>query len=186
MRHVLTAAAVAALLGLPAGADEIEDALSRALDAYRAGDFALAKEETDYASTLLAERKAAGLKGFLPDALTGWTRRDEADGAQSLGAFGGGIVASASYTGDRGEVTVTLMADNQLVASMAAMLSNTAFMSQMGTVRRTGRQTYVITQDGTVQALVAGRILAQVEGSAPVEDKTAYFEAIDFAALAGF
>lgn len=171
-------------LAPPAAADEIEAALEAALEAYRAGDVALAREELDYAAILMGELKAEGLSGFLPEPFEGWTR-EEAE-TRSAAAFGGGVIAGALYRGAPGTVDIQMMAENQMVASMAALFANPALMSSMGTVRRIGRQRYVVTEDGDVQALVEGRIMVQISGDAPVEEKIAYLEAIDLEALAGF
>lgn len=176
-------AAALALTAAPAGADDVEAALEAALEAYRAGDLALAREEVDFAATLLGQMKAEGLQGFLPEPLPGWTR-EEGDGAQSLAAFGGGAVANAVYRGDGQQVEITLMADNQFVASMAVLFSNPAMMGAAGTLKRKDRQRYVVTPEGEVQALVDGRIMVQVSGSAAATE--AYFDRIDLEALAGF
>ena len=59
---------VFAMLAQPAQADELEDALQMALEAYQAGDINTAKEEIDYAAQLIAQMKAVGLSEFLPEA----------------------------------------------------------------------------------------------------------------------
>jgi len=182
----LTAVLAAALLVTPAAADEVEDALEAALEAYRAGDIALAREEVDFAATLIGQMKAEGLGGFLPEAMAGWTREEGDTSAQALGAFGGGIVANATYRGPGGDFELTLMAENQMVAAMGAMLSNTALMGSMGTVKRAGRQRYVVTREGDIQALINNRVMIQITGSAPVEAKEAHFLLIDLAGLADF
>jgi len=180
------AIAAAVLIAGSAAADEIEDSLEAALEAYRAGDLRLAQEEIDFAATLIAERKAKGLGAFLPPAQPGWTREDVSDTAQGIAAFGGGVMATARYDGPGGSFEVQIMADNQFVASMGAMLTNPAMMGSLGRVHRVDRQTYLVTQQGEVQALVAGRVMVQISGTAPVEAKRAHFEAIDFKALAEF
>jgi hypothetical protein len=186
MTRIFIAAAVAGLLAGATAADEVEATLEAALEAYRAGDIALAEEEAQFAATLLGQMKAEGLKGYLPEPLAGWERREADDAAQSMAGFGGGVLARGRYAGPPGDVEIQLMAENQLVASMAAVLSNPAMMSQMGTVRRVGRQKLVVTREGEVQALIAGKVLVQISGSAPEADKLAYFEALDLEALAAF
>ena len=62
--------AILATLTVPATADEIEETIEAALEAYRAGDVKAAKEEIDFVSQLLGQLKAEGLKGFLPAPLT--------------------------------------------------------------------------------------------------------------------
>jgi len=184
MRAIVIAAVLAGTV--PASADEVEDSLEAALEAYRAGDIAGAKEEVDFAAQLIAQQKAAGLAAFLPDALDGWEKSETDTGGAAAAMFGGGSMASATYSGESGRVEIQLMADNQIVASMGAMLGNPAMMGQMGTVKRKGRQKYVVTREGEVQALVDNRILVQVSGSADAAAKEAYFDAIDLKGLAAF
>ena len=180
--------AIALVLGLgagPAAADDVEDALEMALEAYRAGDLTVAKEEIDFAAQLIAQKKAAALSDYLPEPLPGWTRMDDQGGGQAAGAFGG-MTASATYTRDRDNVEVQLMANNQMVTAMAGMFGNAAMMGSMGQIKRINRQKVVITQAGELQTLVDNRIFITVSGNAPVEDKEAYFEAIDLRALEDF
>jgi len=185
--HLAGALALWALAGAaPAAADEVEDALKAALEAYQAGDVATAKEETDYAATLLAQQKAAGLEAFLPEPLDGWTRAEASSNAGAGGMFGGGLMASADYTNGADTVSVQLMAENQIVAAMGGMLTNPAMMAQMGKVERVNRQMVVVTNEGEVQALVDNRILVQISGSAPSETKLDYFRALDLKALEDF
>lgn len=179
-------AACLCLVSAPSAADDIETALEAALEAYRAGDIARAREEVDFAATLIGQLKAEGLQSFLPAPFDGWTREAGDTSSQALAGFGGGAVATAEYRSGGESVEITLMADNQLVASMAVMLSNTALMSSMGQVKRRGRQTYVVTHEGDVQALVDGRVMVQVTGSAARASKEAYFDLIDIEGLGEF
>ena len=78
------------------------------------------------------------------------------------------------------------MADNQMVTSMAMMFGNTAMMGSMGQVKRIKRQKVVVTKRGELQAMIDNRIFVQISGSAPVEDKEAYFEALDMRGLQDF
>ena len=175
-----------ALAAAPASADEIEQSLEMALEAYRAGDLKMAKEEIDFAAQLIAQSRAAALADYLPMALPGWTRRDEGSGGQAAGAFGGQS-ASATYQSEGGQrVEVQIMANNQMVTAMAGMFANPTLMGQMGEVRRIGRQKVVVTNGGELQTLVDNRIMVNIRGNAPVEEKVAYFEAIDLRALEDF
>ncbi len=180
------AVALVLALGVPAAqADDVEDALELALEAYRAGDLTMAKEEIDFAAQLIQQKKAAALGDYLPEALPGWVRHDDAGG--SGGGFGG-MTASATYqTEDEGKrVDVQLMANNQMVTAMAAMFSNPAIMGSAGEMKRIGRQKVIVTDQGELQAIVDNRIMVNVSGSAPQEDKEAYFAAIDLRALEDF
>ena len=177
---------LAAQAGTSARADEVSDALEAALAAWRAGDVALAKEELDYAAALVDEAQAAGLSTFLPEALPGWTREDGEATAAPAAMFGGGLSASAVYARDRARIEIRLFADNPMVAAMAPMLASPQMMAAAGEMRRAGRQRYVVTPDGEIMALIDGRVMAQLSGSGALEDKIAYFEAIDFEGVAGF
>jgi hypothetical protein len=182
--RIPAAIAVLAVLAQPAAADEIEESLKMALEAYQAGDINAAKEEIDFAAQLMNQLKASALGDFLPAAMAGWERKD--GDSQASGAFGGGSSASARYTRGQDNINIQLMADNQMVTSMAGMFANTALMGAMGQVKRINRQKVVITKNGEVQALVDNRILVQIGGNAPVEDKEAYFSAIDIGGLENF
>ncbi|MEO0823115.1 MAG: hypothetical protein AAF074_22165 [Pseudomonadota bacterium] len=170
----------------PVVADEIEDTLEAALEAYRAGDIALAKEEIDFAAQLIAQQKADGLAAFLPKPLPGWTMEEGDTNAQTAAMFGGGLTASADYSNGSETVSITMMAENQMVATMGAMFANPAMMGAMGRVKRIGRQRVVLTDQGELNAFVDNRVLIQMSGSAPAETLEAFFEAIDIDALKAF
>jgi hypothetical protein len=185
-RYTAIAAISLCALASPAAADEVEDALKYALEAYQAGDLDGAKEELDFASQLIAQMKAAGLSDFLPDPMEGWTRRDKENAGQAMGFMGGGSMAEATYVKDKESVEIQLMANNQMVNAMAGLFGNPAMMGAQGTVKRIGRQKVLVNQNGELQALIDGRIFVQISGRAPVEIKEAYFEAIDFDSLKDF
>lgn len=177
-----------ALAGGPAAADEVEEALELALEAYRAGDLAMAQEELDFASQLIKQQKASALGEYLPEALSGWVRQDEGTGGGG-GPFGG-MMASATYLsegeGDRKRVGVQIMANSQMVSTMATMFANPAMLGSQGELKRIGRQKVILTKQGELQAVIDNRILVSIDGNAAPGDKEAYFEAIDLRALADF
>jgi hypothetical protein len=182
MRRALLLLAFLSIAHAPVMADEIADALRAALEAYEAGDFAGAQEEAGYASQLLAQRKAAGLAKFLPEALPGWTLALSESQAQTNVMFGGGMTAGATYTNTEGlDVEMQLLADSP----MAAMFANPAMMGMFGQVRRINRTNFAISPDGNIQGMVGG-VLIQVSGSGSEADKIAYLEKMDFRALATF
>ena len=182
--RIATSIVLAACLVLPAQADEVEETMAAALEAYRAGDIKAAKEEIDFVSQLLGQLKAEGLKGFLPEPLEGWTREDNE--TQNVAAFGGGQMASANYSNGSDQLEIQLMADNQMVTAMATMFGNAAMMGAMGTVKRINRQKLVLTNDGEIQSLINNRILVQISGSADADTKLAFFEALDMDGLKDF
>lgn len=176
----------ALLLAAPAAADEVEDALEAALEAWREGDAARAREELGFAQALIDEAQAEGLAAFLPEPMSGWTREDGEATAAPMAMFGGGMSASATYARGNDTVELSLFADNPMVAAAAPMLASPQLMAAAGDVRRMGRRRYVVAHTGEVMALVGGRVLVRASGTASEADKTAYFEAIDFDGLEDF
>src|SRR6201984_1871702 len=88
---------LAAVMGAPASADDVTDALDQARKAYQAGDFAAAKQSADLASQLIGQKNAEGFAALLPAPLAGWTAGQ--GGATSLGSVGfGGSPATRHST----------------------------------------------------------------------------------------
>lgn len=166
-----------------ASPDEVETALEAALDAYRDGDLEMATEEVEYAQQLMAQQKTQALAGFLPEPLDGWVKEEgETGGMPGLG----GMMASATYVGPENTVEIQIMADNQMVASMMMMFNNAAMIGQMGELMRIGRQKVIRTNEDELQAMLDNNVMISISGDAPVETKTAYFEAMDLRALEDF
>ncbi|WP_306131286.1 hypothetical protein [Roseivivax marinus] len=183
--HFGAGAALLALLPVAASAqeDEITEALDAARSAYEDGDIQFAIDELDFARQRLLELKTDALERFLPEAPEGWSREIDTDMAQGLAFMGGGVGAGADYEGPDGEtVSMSLMADNPMVASMAGMIANAAMMGM--TVERVGRQRIAL-QDDQAMALIGNRVLLQAEGAAP-EVLMSLIEQVDFDALTGF
>lgn len=180
---LLSAALILALAAPSAMADEIEDTISAALEAYRAGDLARTREELDYAAQLVSQLKAQGLSAFLPEPMAGWIRSMQ--DAQSAAMFGGGLFAGADYEKDGETVSIQLIADSPIIMGMSAIFANPALMAAQGRVKRIGRER-VLIQDDQITGIVANRIMIQITGSAPENVKLAYLEAIDLRALADF
>jgi len=189
-RAISTTAAVflsgAMFLAAPsAHADQVADTIQSALAAYNAGDIQYAMEELAYAQQQLQAMKADSLAAFLPEAVDGWTRTINTDMNAGLMMMGGGTGAEARYDGAGGSFTLSLTADNPMVASMGAMLGNATMLAQMGgKVERVGRQRF-LNQNGSLSGLVGNRVLVQTQGS-EVSDMMKALEAIDFAALENF
>jgi hypothetical protein len=180
----------AAALGLglaaaaaPAAADDVTDTIEAALAAYGQGDLKDALEELAYARQLISEMQTADLAAFLPEAPDGWSREIDTEMAAALSMMGGGFGAEATYAGGGQRFTVTLMADNPMVAGFAGMLGNAALLGGAKRVRIGGER--FLDQDGELVALIDNRILVQASG-APLEAMVPVLEAMDFEALARF
>jgi hypothetical protein len=188
MTRCLALAAVLAALAMPAGADEFTDTLESALNAYADGDVDGARQDVDYAGKLLGSMKAQTLAKFLPEPLPGWTREPAAegeDGTDFMGMFGGGTTAAATYMKGDDDLTITLVANSPVVSSVGAMISGLAGMAT-GTKPLRIQRTEFHNDDGELQGVVGNKVMVSVGGSAPVEEKTAFLDAMDFKALADF
>jgi hypothetical protein len=182
----LLAAAAIGLAALPAVADEFTDTLDSALQAYNDGDVDGARKDLEYATKLLAAMKAETLAKFLPEALPGWTKAegDEAETGGMMAMLGGGTSASATYTKGSEELTITLVANSPMVTGIASMMGGVAAMGNSKPMRI--QRTEFVENDEELQGVVDGKVLITVAGGAPVEDKTAYLEKMDFKAIADF
>lgn len=98
--------------------------------------------------------------------------------------MGGGMGASASYNSSDSSqfYSITMMADNAMVATMGGMVANAAAMGMK--LERIGRQR-VALNEGQAMALVNNRILITIEGRDEALLMQA-MEAIDFDALSNF
>lgn len=184
MKPHFPALILALTLPLTATADEISDALQAAQDAYAAGDVQYAIEELDFARQKLLALKTDSLSAFLPPAPDGWTREINTEMNAGLAMMGGGVGAEADYVAENGgpSVKITMMADNPMVAGMAAMVANAGAMGLK--TERIGRQRFAL-QDNQVIGMVGNRVLVQAEGES-TETVMALLAQIDFDALAAF
>lgn len=187
MLRFLSVALAAGLAAAPVAADEFTDTLESAIKAYNDGDVAGAQQDVDYAGKLLGAMKAEGLAKFLPAAQDGWTREDQnADEASGMMAMlGGGTTTGATYKkADGTDLTITLVANSPMVNGIAAMVGGMAGMGGGKPMRI--QRTEFANNEGEIQGVVNGKVMISVTGSASVEDKTAYLEAMDFKGLADF
>lgn len=166
----------------PLQADEISDSLKSALEAYEDGDNGYALDELDYARQMLMSLKTEELGRFLPEAPDGWSKEVNPDITSGLAMMGGGTAAEAEYYNDNEGMTLTLMADNPIVASVSAMVANAAAFGAK--IERVQREKFML-QDDVLQGMVDGRIMVKAEGGSP-EAMKALVEKIDFGALRDF
>lgn len=155
-----------------------------ALEAYQAGDIAATRDELAYISQVLTQMRAAEFGNLLPPPPSGWEKsgEDQPNGMAGMG----GLMTSATYSNGDSRIEVTMMAESQMVASMAATLGNAAMVGNLGEVRRVKRQVYVVDRQSNLQALIDNRILLQISGNGSVEDKELILGYLDFRALEEF
>ena len=182
MRNMILVAAALTMSVSAAQADDIREALESAMQAYEDGDTQYALEELEFAKQLLQAMKTDELVQFLPDAPDGWSREVNTEMNAGLAFMGGGSGAEATYDGDGQSITITMMADNPMVAGMAGMIGNAGLMGAQ--VERLGRQKFMI-MEGEISGLVDNRILIQASGG-DVDDMLELLETMDFRALGKF
>ncbi|WP_231388508.1 hypothetical protein [Pseudooceanicola algae] len=182
--HVLlTAALFATALPLrPAQADEITDTLESAREAYEQGDLSYALDELDFARQKMLAMRTDVLLDLLPPAPDGWERQVNDEMGAGMAMMGGGLGAEADYIGPEESVTVTIMAQNPLIASISAMVSNAAAFGAR--IERVGREKFML-QDDVLQGMVGGNVLVKAEGGTPGQ-MIALLESMDFRALQDF
>lgn len=162
----LTVLAFVLSFATPVHADEVSDALQAAVDAYASGDLSQTSSALTMATQAIAAQQSALLAALLPAAPDGWTMTPTADFSQSFGILGGGAGAEARYENADQSVsfTISLIADNPMVASMGAMLGNAQMMAMMGKVVKVGDQA-VLDSDNNLSTLVNARVLFQAQGA---------------------
>lgn len=186
MTKVLAILGVTLALALPAAADEVSDALQAALTAWQSGDIGTAGAQVTIAQQAIQGQQSARMAALLPPAPEGFTRTDTEDFAQGFAIAGGGSGAEANYANADGSVSfkMSLVADNPVVAAMGAMLGSEQMMAMMGKVEKVGDQA-LLSQDGSLSALVANRVLFQASGAA-TDQMLPVVQKIDFAKVASF
>jgi hypothetical protein len=173
-----------ALIAAPALADPIHVEIATALKAYDSGDMRAAKNALDTASQQIAQRNAQLLSTVLPPVFAGWTGdKPEIVGIGNI--LGGMITAKRSYHSGNNTVTLTILGDSPMLAAFMALISNPqiAMLSGGKIVTVAGHQA-LITSDGQIQMAIGNRWFITVEGNAPVPQKQAYLNAVNFRALA--
>lgn len=165
-------------------ADEIEDILQGALDAYQSGDAKLAKEEVEYVLELLKEVEGNAMTSLLPKPLEGW-EMELTDDAAAMSMLGGAGVSAEYMHNDSGDsFSVQILTSPQIVGSIGMMLGNTAALASMGDVMRIKRQKFVISDD-QIQGLVDKRVYVNFEGR-NVDAMRAHLETLDIDAIKDF
>ncbi len=176
------AAMAAPLSATLAMADDIKEAIESALSAYEEGDTQYALEELEFAKQLLLAIKTDALVEFLPEAPEGWSREINTEMNAGLAFMGGGTGAEATYEGDGQSITLTLMADNPMVAGMAGMITNATLIGAK--IERVGREKFMV-HDGEINGLIDKRILVKASGG-DVDVMLGLLEQMDFRALGKF
>ncbi len=189
LRIAALAATVMALAAAPAAADEILDQIEQAMAMYRAGDYAGAASELEFAAAQIRQLRAGEISGALPAPLAGWTAQDAETAAMGSGFLGGGTSASRVYEQGEARVEVQILTDSPMLQSMAMLINNPMLLSGSGQklVRIAGHKGALEWNEdaGSLNVVVGGDVLVQIEGSRCSRDHlTAYAEAVDYDLIA--
>jgi len=184
IKQISIALCVALISSTSSFADEFEDIIEGALEAYRDGDSKIAKEEIEYALELLKNAEGKSLQAILPTPLDGWTQ-EFTDDAQAMTMLGG-LGVSADYrnesSGDKFSITVA--SSPQIAGAFGAMFGSAAAMGAMGELTRIQREKFVIS-DNQIQGLVNDKFYVNFEGD-NTEAMKAHLENMDIKALKEF
>lgn len=188
---LLTLLAVPMFITADADADEVEDAITEALQSYKDGDFTAAAGSLEYAAQLIRQQKGGQLEVFLPQPLSGWTAADASSQAMGAAMLGGGVTAQRSYTKGDGNITIQIITDSPMMQGMMMLFSNPMFAaSDGGKLEKIKGQKAIVKykaadKQGDVNIMVANRFLVMVEGSGvSKQDLKAYAGAVDYKKLA--
>ncbi|MBN1828645.1 MAG: hypothetical protein JW884_05840 [Deltaproteobacteria bacterium] len=186
---VLLICVVAALAGpaMAAQTDEIAATISEALDHYNKGEFSAAVSSLDYASELVRQKAGTELQKFLPEPLSGWTADEATSQSVSTAMLGGGIYAERVYRKNGSSVTVKIITESPLMQGIMMMMTNPGIVTASGgRLEKIKGQRAVVNyndqaKDGTINLIVANRVLVTIEGSSlSKKELTSYAEAIDY------
>lgn len=174
-----------ALTAATAAADEVADGIEALRDAYEAGDIGAALEELSFLQAMLTEMRTDSLAEYLPEPPDGWTREVETEVSGMMAFTGGGAGATGTYSDGTDSFTISILADSPMIAAMGGMLSSPLVAQAAGgRLKRVG-DIKVLDMDGSLTALVDGRILVQAEGAA-TEVMLPVLETMDFDGLSDF
>jgi len=173
------------LAALPAVADEIIDQINQAVELYKAGDFAGAASELEFAAAQIRQLRAGEVSAALPAPLAGWTAEDAETAAMGATFLGGGTSASRSYRKADASVDIQIMTDSPMLQSVAMMINNPMVLSGSGQklIRVQGNKAALEWNEdsGTINVVVMGTVLVTVSGNGCTQDElTAYAEAVDY------
>jgi len=169
-------------------ADEIEDILGEAKQAYTKGDYVQVKEDLNYVLELLKQKKGDSLKTMLPEALNGWIAEDAKAETAGSAMFGGGTSIDRVYKKDDSTVTISIITDSPLMQSIGMMIANPMFASG-GKLKRINREKTMIKynpkqKSGEITLIIDKRFMISVKGkNVTEEDLINYTKEIDFKKL---
>ena len=178
---------------IPAGADEILDAMTEAIEAYKEKEYSEAAESLDYAKQLIQQLRSENIMKVLPEPLPGWESKTAQ--SQSMGMLGGMSGVEKKYskpgTGNQGRknITINIMAESPMMQGMMAMFNPAYAGAQGGKLQKIKRNKAIVQYDpdsrrGEANVMVDKRYIVSIKGnSIDKEDLMNYAKAIDYKGL---
>lgn len=172
----------------PSYADDVTDAIDKALNAYKDGQSQQAISQLELATQLVRQQRATAMEGVLPAPLKGWTA--DAPESSSVGSamFGGGSTIKRNYHKDGQTLSIEIVSDSPMLQSVMGLLTNPMFgaASQGGKIQMINGQQAIIKKD-SVMLVVDKTFLITITGSESLsKDMLAYAQAINLKKLATF
>lgn len=154
-------------------ADDVEDAINKALQLYKEGKLNEAATSLQDAANFINEKKGTTLESALPDMINGW--KGGKVGRSSLDALGGGSNVERKYSKGDKSAKVAVTADSPLLNKVTTFLANPALGGLLGIkARKIGDHTAMVqAKEGLLQMAVNSRFLIQVQGKKLSEDELA-------------
>jgi hypothetical protein len=175
-------------LSNPCYADDVTDAMDKALSAYKAGQSQQAITQLELATQLVRQQRATAMESVLPAPLKGWTA--DAPESTSVGAamFGGGSTIKRNYAKDGQTLSIEIVSDSPMLQSVMGLLTNPMFgaASQGGKIQMINGQQAIIKKD-SIMLVVDKTFLITIAGSDTLnKEMLEYAQAIDLKKLATF
>ncbi len=150
--------------------DTVLKTIDEAVKQYKAGDYAEAASNLDYASQLVRQQKSENMKKLLPDPLPGW-QAGEAN-AQAIGSavLGGGVTVSRDYYKGNAKLSLEIVSDSPVLQSVLMMINNPMFAGAGGGKLETlnGQRAIIkydsVKRSGDIYVVVASRFMVTVKG----------------------
>lgn len=172
--------------------DDVLMTIEEAVKQYRAGDYAGAVSNLDYASQLIRQKKSEKMKELLPPPLVGWQAGEATAQVMGTAVFGGALTVSREYKKGSSSVSIEIVSDSPVLQQVMMMIKNPMFAGAGGGHLETIKgQRAIVKYDpkshnGEVNIVVAGRFMVTVKGrQVSRDDLLAYTRAVDFRSLAG-
>jgi hypothetical protein len=165
------------LMSASVWADKITDQINDGLKAYEEKDYKVAIDELKFVTAQLQKLDAAENQKLLPPPLEGWTvkKTNNSGNQMMMSMMGGGASMKASYTKEKQQVDIEVVANSPLLAMMRVMMNNPSMMAgkedtepyrykRIKGMKKTGKRETEITLS------IAGQIMLKITGKRLEDD----------------